>query len=230
MSMPPADWLLWPEAMTWLLSRDRLVTSEIGEWFRDRMAANRSASIVYAIRLSEIALEHAHLSAGEENRSMAAATAVDEAERELVRMLERGDCVARGRPSNTASPELIPAWDWADSIIVASRSFELRGVRDREVKFYDVRLDSSRLPGWNCAAPSFGCDDVNEQNSATPWSEEQMIAAVAACTIPNRDKAWAQVFRPQREEHQWDVRAFRTIWSNARGTRGQKGRPTKARG
>lgn len=173
--MPPADWLLWPEALTWLLSRDRLVTTEIGDWFRERMATNRSASIVYAIRMAEIALEHAQIPSSEDNRPMAAAAAVDAAERELVRMLERGDYAARGRSSNTASPELIPAWDWTDSTIVASRSFELRGTRDREVKFYDVRIEASRLPGWR--------DNV----LIADRGDEQM-SALAATTVKRRGR------------------------------------------
>lgn len=223
----PAEWLLWPQAVAWLLSRDRVVVEEVGQWFRQRMTENRSASIVYAIRLSEIALDRLPLPAGEDERAQAAAAALLTIEADMLSRLERGESTARGKRTETSSPELIPSWDWADSVIEASRSFELKGAFNKEVKFYDVRIDAAGLPGWGDSQREPSNEPVTEPTPSAPWSEEEMVSAISSCSIRNRDQAWKQIFRDQRGQHQWDVRAFREIWSRARGTQGMKGRPEK---
>ncbi len=63
--------------------------------------------------------------------------------------------------------------------------------------------------------------------AASPWPEEKMREAIAACELRNRDLAWREIFRPRHSEHGWDNEAFRLLWSDARGTRGMTGRPAK---
>lgn len=57
------------------------------------------------------------------------------------------------------------------------------------------------------------------------WSEAEFRTAIAKCEISNRDRAWREVFEPIRQQHGYDNETFRTLWSDARGTKGMKGRP-----
>jgi len=223
------EWLLWPQAVTWLLCRDHARVAELGDWFRTRMAANRSADRVYELRLSQIALEDPDLPEDDPARSLEAAAKIEAAEFGLVRILEQGACVARGKRLQTSSSEIIPAWDWADSTISATRTFELRGAHLGETKFHDVRVNAVGLPGWT--DPESVSDQTQNALQACQttlnWTDEQMRAAIAECGITNREEAWKQIFRDKREDHGWDVEAFRHVWSEARNTKGMRGRPPK---
>jgi hypothetical protein len=57
------------------------------------------------------------------------------------------------------------------------------------------------------------------------WSEAEFRTAIAKCEISNRDRAWREVFEPIRQQHGYDNETFRTLWSEARGTKGMRGRP-----
>ena len=60
---------------------------------------------------------------------------------------------------------------------------------------------------------------------SAPWSSTEMLAAIRACPISNREQAWAEHFKPRLAEHGWSNDAWRRLWSEGRGTKGMKGRP-----
>lgn len=69
---------------------------------------------------------------------------------------------------------------------------------------------------------------LNPSNDIAPgWTEERMKSEISSCSIGNRDKAWAKVFKPLIKEHGWDNTAFRSVWAAGRGTKGLTGRPAK---
>jgi len=83
-------------------------------------------------------------------------------------------------------------------------------------------LLANRYPEQSTQAPNG--EPILEPSANPGWSEERLRIAIAECEISNRDKAWREIFEPMRAQHGWDNVTFRDLWSDARGTRGLRGR------
>lgn len=225
---PGGDWLMWPQAVAWLICGDRDEVAKIGEYFRARMASNESADIVFDIHMA--GLPQKHVVGPVEGGPMGA---MEQAETSLFDMLEKGAVISEGKRAAAESPVQIQANDWRDTTIRAGRTFDLQDRHSRVTKFFDVRLLANALPGWNDenalghTADAVTVEDETGSQTTGRWSDKRMRAEIAACQVGNRDRAWREIFRPSRQEHGWDAITFRSVWSEYRNTKGMTGRPPK---
>jgi hypothetical protein len=159
----------------------------------------------------------------------------------LLAAVMSGVVLAQGRKTLESLFEGIRVADWVGAEIDAEATADLvragwrersRGLdamlgRDeRVVWFYDVHLPRAGMTKvfGEPAEPS-----LLDHPSAEAWSHEQMKEAIASCAVGNREKAWAELFKPIRDKHGWDNTAFRAIWSEGRDSKGATGRPAKKR-
>lgn len=140
---PGGDWLMWPQAVAWLICGDRDEVAKIGEFFRARMASNQSADIVFDIHMAR--LPQKHVVGPVDGGPMGA---MEQAEASLFDMLEAGTVISEGKRTAAESPVQIQANDWRDTTMRAARTFDLQDRHSRVTKFYDVRVLASGLPGW----------------------------------------------------------------------------------
>ena len=158
----------------------------------------------------------------------------------LIAAIETAKLVAQGRRSPASLFEDIRVADWVGAEIDSeatcdlvkagwrekSSSFDaLFGDEQRVVWFHDVHLPRA---GMLAAFGPLTASEAVPVAAPEPWTEERMKAEIAACTISDRDRAWREKFKPIREQHGWDVTAFRGVWSEGRGTKGMTGRPVKS--
>lgn len=225
-------WLLWPEAVAWMICKDHIKIAEIGAYFRQRMATNQSADIVYEIQLSLLPQQHVGgpIDGGEKGAQI-------RAEEALVDMMEADRLVGEGRPKATASPVRISANEWRDAIVRPARTFEMQERQSGKTKFWDIRVLAEGLPGWDHAqitGSAAGADHGDKANGAfvisvrltdeelASWADDAVSRNVSIAGARADAKAVLKYLAPTQDVCRSALKAAR----DRRGIETKAGRPT----